>query len=215
MSLPEYNFNGLQVLVKDQLPDNVNIKKVFADVNTLLPDHFFNLVDIVYVGHFDFFDEREVNALYMDDAIYVTNKQDDEDDMRDDIIHELAHAAEEKYKDLIYDDQQVENEYFAKMKRLKVTLDYEGHDVHVHEFYNLEYNPDFDNLLYKEIGYEKLDNLINGLFLSPYSITSLREYWSTGFEEYFLGDRLYLKTVCPYLYKKLSHLENEDILHEH
>ena len=49
------------------------------------------------------------------------------------------------------------------------------------------------------------------MFLTPYSITSLREYWATGFEEYVLGNRLDLKNVCPYINKKLSMLEIEEV----
>ena len=58
------------------------------------------------------------------------------------------------------------------------------------------------------VGYERLNNLINGLFLNPYSTVSLREYFARGFEEYYLGDRLYLKKICPYINKKLYLLDN-------
>ena len=46
------------------------------------------------------------------------------------------------------------------------------------------------------------------------SITSLREYFAAGFEEFYLGDRAYLKKNCPYIYNKLQLLESsgEDLL---
>ena len=211
MSLPEYNFDSLQVLVKDRLPDNIDVEKIFKEITSILPGHFVSLVDVVYVGTFDFFHEREINSLYMDGAIYVSNAQDNNEDMKDDVIHEFGHALEENYKDFIYDDEEIKNEYFGKLKRLRKFLEHEDYEVEAQSFFNLDYNSDFDEFLFKEVGYEKLQNLSNGLFLNPYSVTSLREYWSTGFEEYFLGERPYLEKICPYINKKLSLLELEEV----
>ena len=215
MSLPEYNFDSLQVFVKDSLSDNIDINKIFKEIIAIFPAHFINLVDVVYVGEFDFLYEREINSLYMDGAIYISNAQDSNDDMKDDIIHEFGHALEDNYKDIIYADGILKEEYFGKIRRLKSFLRHEGYDTEAHDFYNLEYNSGFDDFLFKKVGYEKLQNLSNGLFLTPYSVTSIREYWSTGFEEYFLGDRSYLMKVCPYINIKLSLLELEEVLYEH
>ena len=205
-SLPEYKFGSLQVIVKDPLPDNINLDNVFKEITSILPPRFVSLVDVVYVGNFDFFEEREINSLYMDGAIYVSNEQDNNEDMKDDIVHELGHALEENYHDFIYDDEKIQDEYFAKLRKLKKFLEHEGFNTESYSFFNIEYDADFDEFLFKKVGYEKLQNLSNGMFLNPYSITSLREYWSTGFEEYFLGDQIYLSKVCPYLFNKLSFL---------
>ena len=210
-SLPEYKFGSLQVIVKDPLPDNINLDNVFKEITSILPPRFVSLVDVVYVGNFDFFEEREINSLYMDGAIYVSNEQDNNEDMKDDIVHELGHALEENYHDFIYDDEKIQDEYFAKLRKLKKFLEHEGFNTESYSFFNIEYDADFDEFLFKKVGYEKLQNLSNGMFLNPYSITSLREYWSTGFEEYFLGDRIYLQKVCPYINKKLSLLELEEV----
>ncbi len=40
---------------------------------------------------------RSFNSVYEDGAIYITNDQDDELDMVDDIVHEAAHAIEVPY----------------------------------------------------------------------------------------------------------------------
>ena len=210
-SLPEYKFGSLQVIIKDPLPDNVDVDRIFKEITSILPPHFVDLVDVVYVGNFDFFEEREINSLYMDGAIYVSNEQDSNEDMKDDVVHEFGHALEEKYHDFIYDDEKIQGEYFAKLKKLKKFLEHEGYNTEAYNFFNLEYESDFDEFLFKKVGYEKLQNLSNGMFLNPYSITSLREYWSTGFEEYFLGNRLYLQKTCPYINKKLSLLELEEV----
>ena len=62
--------------------------------------------------------------------------------------------------------------------------------------------------LYEDVGYEKLTFLTMGLFVSPYAITSLREYFARGLEEYYLGDRKYLTNVSPSVYNKIEYLDN-------
>jgi len=42
------------------------------------------------------------------------------------------------------------------------------------------------------------------LFYSPYAITSLREYWANGFENYLLGDKQMLRDLSPILYNKIE-----------
>ena len=54
-----------------------------------------------------------------------------------------------------------------------------------------------------ELGYEKLESLILGLFLRPYSVTDIREYFATSFEEYLYGNRDYLKKISPVAYTKV------------
>ena len=49
------------------------------------------------------------------------------------------------------------------------------------------------------------------LFVDPYSPTSLREYFASGFEEFYLGDRLYLQKICPYIFKKVLQLHEDDL----
>ena len=58
------------------------------------------------------------------------------------------------------------------------------------------------------IGYEKLDNLVNGLFISAYASTSLSEYFARGFEEFYMGDIAYFKKVSPVLYSILESLKD-------
>ena len=60
--------------------------------------------------------------------------------------------------------------------------------------------------MYNDIGYDKLRIISSGLFYSPYAITSLREYWANGFENYLLGDRERLKDLSPVLYTKIEEI---------
>jgi len=69
---------------------------------------------------------------------------------------------------------------------------------------NPEYDYDFDQHLYKDVGYDYLRGASAELFYSPYAITSLREYWANGFENYLLRSRGKLKEISPALYEKID-----------
>ena len=201
-------FGSINVFIKDNLPENINLKYVLEKIEGLLPSYYINNIDAVYVGQFDDFIERDTNALYKDGALYITNDQDDEDDMIDDIIHEIAHAVEEIAGKELYADDKIEVEFLGKRKRFESILRHENYNVEEHDFLNPYYSTEFDMFLYKEIGYPLLTSLTMGLFISPYAITSLREYFARGFEEYYLGDRKYLTNVSPAVYNKIEYLDN-------
>jgi len=208
--LPEYNLGPVQVIVKDRFTKNIDILSVFSDILSYIPDRFIELVDMIYIGEFDFLLKREVNSIYLEGAIYITNQQDGEQDFKDDLVHEISHAVEDNYKQFIYEDGLIEGEYFGKLRRLKSLLSHEGYNVSAVEFFNVDLNKEFDEFLYKDVGYGPLRVLTDGLFLAPYSVTSLSEYWARGFEEYYLGERPYLKAICPYIYNKLRSLNNSE-----
>ena len=50
--------------------------------------------------------------------------------------------------------------------------------------------------------------LTSGMFIRPYASISLREYFATGFEAYYLGQRDELEKISPRLYDKISELHN-------
>jgi len=201
--LNEYKFGNITLIIKDPLTTDINLPDIFDRVNSILPDHFLRLIDIIYIGNFDFLNQRQVNAMYMDGAIYLSNVQDDIQDIEDDIIHEFAHAVEEKFGYEIYEDDKVKNEFLLKRRKLKFLLEDQDHDVEHLDFFNTEYNKEFDDFLNEVIGYDILRILTVDLFLAPYSTTSLREYFGRGFEEFYLGKRQYLREICPYINKKL------------
>ena len=47
-----------------------------------------------------------------------------------------------------------------------------------------------------------------GLFVSPYAATSLREYYASGFEDYYLNNGKVIKKISPALYEKINNLNN-------
>jgi hypothetical protein len=202
----EYRVHGTDIFIKDPLPEHIDIRKVIRQLEFILPVELFQNVDVVYVGQFDEFVERNINAFYSDGALYITNDQTDHNDMVDDFVHEVAHAVEDLYGDRIYSDGSINHEFLSRRELLKNILISKDYDVSDYDFSNPEYSRELDEFLYMEVGYEKLNHLIKGLFVSPYALTSLREYFATAFEEYFLGDRRYLSHVSSRLFNKISDL---------
>ena len=203
--------NGLHVYIKDPLTNDVDVGYVFDKIESLIPRHLFYNVELIFVGQFEEFVKRNVNAMYKDNAIYVTNAQTNEEDMIDDVVHELAHSVEDFAGDDIYGDNLIKYEFLGKRKKLFHLLKSEDYHVFEEDFLNPYYSQKFDEFLYKEVGYPTLTSLVMGLFPSPYSVTALKEYFAVGFDEYFLKGRKYLKTICPNLFQKIDFIANQRI----
>ena len=202
-----WSLNGIQIFIKDKLPEQLDMKFVVNYINSRIPQHLMNGVDIIYVGEFEEMERRDINAFFEDGAIYVTNNQDNEMDMIDDIIHEMAHATERQYMDQIYSGA-IEKEFLGKRERLYFILKGEGYNISPVFRVKSEYDHDIDNFLYQEVGYDHLNMLVNGLFVSAYASTSLSEYFARGFEEYFMGDVNYLRKISPVLFNILESLKD-------
>ena len=205
-----YDMNGVQVFIKDKLPDDIDPDFVFQYINARVPFHLTTGVDIIYIGQFPEMAKRDINAFYEDGAIYITNQQDDEMDMIDDIIHELAHAVEVNNDELVYGSGLLQNEFVAKRKNLTTRLQ-ELYDVPKDFNFNIDYDVEIDEFLYKTVGYDVLNQMVANIFVSGYAATSISEYFARGFEEYFIGNREALKKLSPVLYRKINdliHLED-------
>jgi hypothetical protein len=205
-----YNLGGVDVYIKDRLPEDIDPDFVFNYISSRVPFHLARNVDIIYVGQFPEMKEREINAYYEDGAIYVTNKQEEDLDMIDDIIHELAHAVERNNENLVYGSGALQSEFKAKRKNLSLRLK-EITEVPKDFIYNIEYSKEIDDYLYKTVGYGVINQLVSNIFISAYAATSVSEYFARGFEEYFIGDKSALKQLSPVLYKiidELVHLED-------
>ena len=207
-----YTPRGLHVYFKDPLSKNVDFEKVISKVESKIPLHLMGEVEMVVVGQFDEFHERSVNAFYADGMICVTNEQEDEDDMVDDIIHEIAHAVEESEGHYIYGDKKVKNEFVGKRDTLHDILWASGYKIPRSVFLDPEYNQELDMFLLKDVGYDKLAQFSQGLFMSAYSVTSLREYFATAFTDFFMRPDSHdiIKLLCPQTYKKINNLYLEN-----
>ena len=203
-----YSLNKeIPVWSDDPLPEHINLSAVLNKIEDMLPPAYFRYIHAVKIGTYPEMINRELNAMYKDNVLYISNFQSDEEDMYDDIIHEIAHAVEEHNSDLIYGDERLMVEFVGKRKRLFNLLKSQGYDVKIEEFLKIKYDYDFDMFLFQEIGYPTLNNLVIGLFPGAYSVTSLSEYFATGFERYYMKEGNKLSKMCPVLIRKIDYLD--------
>jgi hypothetical protein len=87
-------------------------------------------------------------------------------------------------------------------------LKHHNYSVFKDLFFDKSNLSELDDFLYREVGYDRLSLFINGLFLTPYSVTTLREYFASGFQAFFSDNRDYLKDISPVLYNKIQNLRN-------
>lgn len=204
-------FGRIMVYIHEPLAiDTVSFDRIISQIEEYVPPHLFDGIDLIYVGYFQDLIDRELEAMYENAAIFITNVLESDADYIENIIHEVAHALEESNGLQIYGDKKIEKEFLGKRKRLFHIIQSEGHDATRVDALDPEYQEDMDKFLYQELGYESLNYLINGLFLNPYAVTSLREYFASGMEKYLLSseDRRHLKTLSPKLVEKIEELIN-------
>ncbi len=210
-----YTPTGIHVFFKDFIENkNIDPEKVIADVESKIPSHLLSEIEMIIFGWFDDFEERSINAFYDSGAIYVSNIQDDYLDLYDDLVHEISHSLEEPHGYFLYGDKKIEQEFLRKRKYVHDILWKIGYKIPLSVFMDSEYNEELDMFLYEKVGYDKLSNIVAGVFISPYSVTSLREYYATGFTEFYLhpDTHNFLKKISPELYKKLLLLQNPEEL---
>jgi len=204
----EFKLNGITVIIKDRLPESIDPEFVFNYINARVPFYLTSNIEVIYIGQFPEMAERDINAYFENDAIYVTNQQEDEMDMIEDIIHEISHAVEQYNQEFIYGQGSLQREFIAKRRRLSSLLS-QKYSVPADFDINFDYDRDIDDFLFRTVGYDSLNQICVGIFPSAYAATSVSEYWAKGFEELFIGDKDVLKTTCPVLFKTLAMLLKE------
>ncbi len=208
-----YTATGIHVYFKDPPTSDVDVEGVVAKVESQLPMHLLEEIEMIIVGWFDEFEERNINAFYDSGTVYVSNLQDDDNDLYDDLIHEIAHSVESPHGYYLYGDEKVKKEFLAKRSRLHDILWNMGYKAPKSFFREVEFNQEFDDFLYKKIGYDKLSQILQGLFISAYAATSLREYFATAFTEYYMdSNHNFLKSVSPAVYDKINGIQKIESL---
>ena len=204
-------FGRIMIFIQDPLvSDVVDFDEIVKDLGTLVPPHLFENLDIIYIGQEKELIDRELEALYDSGAVYITNTLAENIDYIENIIHEHAHAIEEAHGLLIYGDGRIQREFVGKRNRLFHIIKSQGYDVSDLNYSESEYQQEIDDFLYQELGYDNLNYLINGLFLNPYAVTSISEYFASGLEKYLIDatKREQLRKLSPELTKKIEELIN-------
>jgi len=207
-------FKKIPIIIIKSFNSNIQIPKIISLIeNNLKTKKYVFYLEGIYIGEFPELKDRKIQAMFKDGVIFVSNFVNNpnitEDRIAKDIIHEVGHSLEDVFGAELYADSDVVQEFIGKRARLYSLLSYDGIQIPKKLFLNnTDYSPEIDKILYKDVGYAKLNPEIIGLFLSPYCVTSLSEYFANGFEEYHTGDINFLKNICPVLYNKLEILEN-------
>lgn len=199
-----FSIKGIDIQILNHTPSDASIMDAVEKIFEIFPSSFFSGLESIKIGNFSYLKKRKIKALYSKKTIYLSNDQDDTNDMLDDLVHELAHfLEEEKFKSLIYGDKEVEKEFIQKRKILFQRLKDKNYKVNKKDFLNTEFDYEFDMYLYETIGYKTLSAISSDIFYKPYSITSVREYFADSFEAFFYKkDVEKIKSISPALYKK-------------
>ena len=199
-----YTGTGIHVYFKEPPASDIDVESVIAKIESKIPVHLLEEIEMIIVGGFDEFEERDINAFYDSGTVYVSNLQDDNKDLYDDIVHEIAHSIESPHGYYLYGDEKIKKEFLAKRARLHDILWNMGFKAPKSFFREVEFNQEFDDFLYKKVGYDTLSQALQGLFINVYAATSLREYFATAFTEYYLdSNHNFLKSVSPAAYEKI------------
>jgi len=202
----------INVYNSEHLPEDIDIERILKTLGERIPSHLLSGIESVLIGDFEHMREKEVDAMFEDGAIYIyPDYVHSEEDLQSDITHEIAHSLEEEYSSDIYGDGQIEREFIIKRNQLFNALRANKAPFFPRDFFlNTDYSQEFDEYLYKVVGYPLLTSLTTNIFVSPYGATSLREYFANAFEEYFTGNIEYVKNISPSIYQKIKNLSNID-----
>tara|TARA_R110002126_G_scaffold4922_3_gene25496 strand:+ start:1434 stop:2102 length:669 start_codon:yes stop_codon:yes gene_type:complete len=203
-----FKFGSVAVEEIEPVSGNVDLQAIFKAVENNFPSHYFSNLKAVKIGNFADLQNKNFSALYDDGIFYISNTQSDSQSILNDVVHEFAHHLEKNYTDFIYEDKLIIGEFLKKRQELHFELRSEGYWTDEYDFDELKYNEKFDNFLYKKVGQNLLRLVTSGMYIRPYSSVSLREYFATGFEAYYLGKRDQLEKISPLLFNRIEELHS-------
>jgi|TARA_R110002124_G_C8726416_1_gene496188 hypothetical protein len=207
-AVPKTMKGNVEVFINDKLPKNVDINEFIEMVHKAIPSYFFDHIDSINIGNYDFLLKNNLNSYYKDGKIYISSEKETTMHLAYDLFHEIAHSLEKPHGDLIYKDGELKEEFLKKRETLQRFLNIYYPKTKAYRFDNEEYDEELDRMLHSLIGYDRLRSFTDGIFLNPYSATSLREYFASGLEHYLEGNREKLDRMCPVLYNKIKLLFN-------
>jgi len=196
-------FNRIPVLIQDK--PSYDLSEVLSILQSRIPPLLTKDLDYIMIVNSEHLESRELDSVFLDGVIYMSPSIESTEEAIFTIVHEVAHAVEESFPQ-IYEDQSIEAEFLGKRRKLEQILQSRNIETTEHNFENSEYEEKFDDFLYLGIGYPLLRGLSSGLFMSPYAVTSVREYFADAFEEYFLREPRNVKLISPSVYFKIDQL---------
>ena len=205
-----YTIKGI-LITHSGVADRIDLRSAIANAFSIVPEHFLSGIKEIRIGLTKEMEDREIQAYYKSGTIYITHELKNEQDLMDDLIHEIAHAVEDSYNTLLYQDGNIEKEFITKRKQLFAKLQQAGLNPKYDEFVNSKYQESLDTYFYKKVGYRKMWTLIGNIFYSPYAATSLREYFASSFEAIFYKKKVSeIRSISPMLFKKIEEVTNEN-----
>ena len=93
-----FSVSGVEVKIKNPLPKSINFRKVVNKAFSRIPNHLLSNLKSIKVGQFDNLKEKGFQGLYQNNTIYLSNEHVDEASIIDDLIHEIAHSVEVKFR---------------------------------------------------------------------------------------------------------------------
>ena len=198
-------FKSIPMIIQDPFLKNVDIRRVIGLIEEKVDYNLFDSIDYIMFGDFSFLRERNFDSAFKDGVIYVDNAIE-EARIVTGIIHESFHAVERRFFRELFLDGELKQEFVRKRIYLFDLLKEQSYfknkfpGVSIDAFTEIDFEKEFDDLLYKHIGYLKLTRLIPTLFPSIYGITSISEYFAMGCEIFIEFGRI---DCCPKLDEKI------------
>jgi hypothetical protein len=196
-------FNRIQVTVTGELGQKVSLRDVIDTVEKTIPKHLTRDIETVYIGSYKPLEDRKVDSMYVGGSILISDKLDNNKVFFNTFVHEIAHSVEELAAEHIYGDGELGMEFLSKRKTLYMMLK-DDYKLDKKAFFNVNYSQELDLFFAEEIGYDNLRPLVANLFLSPYAVTSLREYFANAFEHMFVNVESEVKQISPVAFKKIK-----------
>ena len=109
-------YNRIPVLLQDN--PNYNVEELLRIIKNKIPQELVSGLDYVLIGGSSYMEDRDVDSVYKDGIIYMSNEMQDLEEAALSMIHEIAHLVEETHPD-IYMDQTIETEFLGKRKKLE------------------------------------------------------------------------------------------------
>lgn len=199
--------SGVTIKGLENSQDPFLFRKIIQDLKETLPSVCFRNLDYIVLGEFSYGKQKDYKAFYVDKKIYIDSSSKVNEELKSTITHEFAHHLENTIPELIYEDSELVNEFKDKRQTLQNKLRKTNKKPNL-DFDNIHYNQELDYYFYEELGYDFLSRFTYNLFSSPYSATSIREYFAIGFEIYFTKNNSndILFQTCPKLEQKLMEL---------